>query len=293
MKKLLVTGASGFLGWHIVQRLKTTWETYGIFLKHAVKTSGCTFMRCDLTRYADVKGLFGRIRPDAVIHAAAMSDPNYCQQNQPETDKINLDAAELIAGLCAEHEIPCLFTSSDLVFDGLQPPYCEIDPVSPINYYGEQKVLAEQAMRKRYPRTVICRMPLMFGDSGPAMTKSLQPMLKAMASGVALNLFVDEYRTPISGRDAAAGLVIALERMPDILHLGGGERVSRYEFGRMVAGTFNLSNAVLTPRRLADHDMPAPRPPDISFDSSKARSFGFHPGSLQSELKYLNGIIGV
>jgi dTDP-4-dehydrorhamnose reductase len=287
VKKLLITGASGFLGWNLIQHAKSEWTIIGTFFSHPLKIPGVTLFRVDLTRFKDLKNLFHEARPDAVIHTAAISDPNFCQQNQKNTHKINTEAAINIAGLCADRKIPCLFTSSDLVFDGLNPPYNEKDEPSPVSHYGEQKVLAEQGMKKRYPKIVICRMPLMFGDPGPVAKSFIQPMIRQMKAGIEINLFVDEFRTPVSGKDAAQGLIIALNRMPRVIHLGGSERISRHAFGQLLIDVLQIRDAKLNPCQQKDLNLPAPRPPDVSLDSSKATDLGFRPNPLADELKCL------
>lgn len=291
MKKLLITGASGFLGWNIIQQAKTDWTIFGTFLSHFLKIPACTFVQVDLTRFNSLKRLFDQIKPDAVIHTAAISSANYCQQNRKDAYKINTEASVNIAGLCSDLEIPCLFTSSDLIFDGLNPPYREDDNPSPVSAYGEQKVLAESGMKDRYPPTVICRMPLMFGDPGPVAVSFIQPLINAMQSGIKVDLFIDEYRTPVSGINAAEGLMIALNTLPDIIHLGGSERISRYEFGQLLLKTFQIRTAIVNPCKRKDLNLPAPRPPDVSFDSSKAAALGFQPNALTVELERLRDII--
>ena len=216
-----------------------------------------------------------------------MTDPNFCQQNRALSHNINTQVPINIADLCSGLDIPCLFTSSDLVFDGLTPPYSEDDEPSPLSFYGEQKALAEAGMKDRYPSTVICRMPLMFGDPGPVAANFVQRMVHAIQAGETINLFADEFRTPVSGRDAAKGLLIALDRLPGMIHLGGPERISRYEFGKLLSETFRLSTARLNPCRQEDLKMPAPRPPDVSLDSSKATALGFSPKSLKEEMEAL------
>jgi dTDP-4-dehydrorhamnose reductase len=183
--------------------------------------------------------------------------------------------------------IPYLFTSSDLVFDGLNPPYAEEDEPSPVSFYGEHKALAEAGIKNCYPPAVICRMPLMFGDPGPVATSFIQPLIKKMIEGNEVHLFVDEFRTPVSGRDAAQGLMLALDNLPGIIHLGGTERISRYEFGKLVADTFKIRDAKLNACRQEDIKTAADRPPDVSLDSSKAMGLGFDPGSLINELEEL------
>jgi dTDP-4-dehydrorhamnose reductase len=100
-------------------------------------------------------------------------------------------------------------------------------------------------------------------------------------------LFIDEFRTPVSGEAAAEGMLIALERLPGMIHLGGPERISRYGFGRLLAEVLHVPGAKLNPCRQKDIPMSAPRPPDVSLDSSKANYMGFRPYSLRRELERL------
>ena len=289
MKALLITGVSGFLGWNICRQARSDWSIFGTYCSHAVNIPEIKTIRADLAGFNDVKRVFKEVNPDAVIHTAALSDPNFCQKHPESTRKINTDAAINIAGLCSDLQIPCLFTSSDLVFDGTSPPYRETDEPSPVNIYGEQKVIAEIGMKNRCPSVVICRMPLMFGSPGPASSSFMQPLLSQMKSGAEANLFVDEYRTPLSGTNAAEGLLIALEKLPDILHLGGLERISRYEFGKLLAKIFNIPHARLNSCRQRDVKMAAARPSDVSLDCAKARKMGFQPDTIKLSLQKLRG----
>jgi len=290
MKNLLITGASGFLGWNLIRAAKSDWTIFGTYSSHPVTIPDISLIKSDLTNFKDLKRLFDHTKLDAVIHTAAISNPNFCQENRSDTHKINTKAPINIASFCSDLKIPCLFTSSDLVFDGLNPPYTEDDEPSPINAYGEQKALAEEGIKERYPATVICRMPLMFGDPGPVATSFIQPLIKALKSIDEVNLFVDEYRTPLSGRNAAEGLMLAFKNMPPIIHLGGHEKISRFDFGRLLADVFGIRKAKLKQCKQKDMDMPAPRPPDVSFDISKAKALGFQPNPLREELKYLMGV---
>jgi dTDP-4-dehydrorhamnose reductase len=290
MKRLLLTGASGFLGWNLCRLAHHEWEIFGTFQANAIEIPGVRLCPLDLTSPADVTELFRRIRPHAVIHAAAAANPNLCQENPNGTARVNVEASIHIAALCADSRIPCLFTSTDLVFDGLNPPYAEDDPPSPVNVYGMQKVRAEQGMMHEYPEVTICRMPLMFGDPGPAASSFIQPMVRAMREGRELKLFTDEFRTPVSGRDAALGLLLVLGRgASGIIHLGGKERISRHAFGELLASALGIRGARLVRCLRQDVPMVAPRSRDVSLDSSKAFAMGFQPAPLESSLKELAG----
>lgn len=284
-KKLLLTGAGGFLGWNLCRQASSRWDVFGTVFSRPLETAGVNIVQIDLTNFTALKRLFSEIRPHAVIHTAALSDPNFCQLNRARTHRINVEASINLAGLCSDASIPCVFTSSDLVFDGLNPPYGEEDPVSPVSIYGEQKVLAEQGMLERYSRATICRMPLMFGHAGPLAVSFIQPMIQALQEGRGLKLFADEFRTPLSGRDAVQGLFMALKKVRGVIHLGASERISRYDFGLLLARVFGLSQEKLTPCSQRDIPMPAPRSPDVSLDSRRAFALGFKPGPLKKELE--------
>jgi len=287
MKKLLITGASGFLGWHLCQIAKQEWEVYGTYFSHSLEIPGIKMLKVDLVDFQELKQIFDAVQPAAVIHTAAISQPNFCQTHPDESHAINVTASCNIAGLCADSSISCAFTSTDLVFDGLNAPYRETDPVCPVNIYGEQKVMAEEGMLKRYPMTAICRMPLMFGKETPTATSFIQPFIQTLKQGKELNLFIDEFRTPVSGKTAAKGLLLALEKVNGLIHLGGKEIISRYDFGRLLVEVFQLAPDGLKGCQQKDVKMAAPRPSDVSLDSSKAFSLGYQPLSLREELQDL------
>lgn len=289
MKKLLVTGASGFLGWNLCQLAKPEWQVYGTYFSKTVEIPGASLLQADLTDFESLKRLFLAIKPDAVIHTAAQSNPNFCQTNREESYLINVTTSGNIASLCADYSIACAFTSTDLVFNGSNPPYRETDSVCPINYYGEQKVLAERSMLELYPKTAVCRMPLMFGLTPLGATSFIQPFIKALREGKELTLFTDEFRTPVSGQTAASGLLLALEKVEGIIHLGGKESISRYEFGSLMAEVLQLPQDKLKGCLQKDVPMAAPRPKDVSLDSSKAFNLGYQPLSLRQELENLRG----
>ena len=255
-------------------------------LQHPVNVPGIQAVRVDLRDQDAVAGLIKEIRPDAVIHAAAVSDADFCQTHEAESYPLNVETPVRLAGLCRSRSIPYLFISSDLIFDGLKGHYRETDLPRPRSCYGGQKVLAEQGVLKAYPEAVVCRLPLLIGIAGPG-GKGILPMLRAMREGRPLRLFMDEYRTPLTTRSAVAGLQVVLGRARGIIHLGGPERVSRYDLGRLIAEIFGEKEAELVPCWQADIPTPAPRPQDVSLDSSMAFGLGFRPLPLAEQLREL------
>ena len=288
MKKLLITGVSGFLGWNLSQLASKNWQIYGTYFSHALEIAGINLYKVDLTDFLALKKSFLEVKPDAVIHLAAQSQPNFCQKNPELSYKVNVTSTINLAQLSAEFQIPFLFTSTDLVFDGTNPPYQESDRVSPINLYGEQKAEAEQEILNAYPESIICRMPLMFGIPSPCSPSFIQPFIQTLKLGNSLSLFADEMRSPVSGKTASEGILLALENCRgEILHLGGKESISRYQFGLLMAEKLGLPTDKISACLQADVPMAAPRPKDVSLNSTKAYGLGYNPPSLGEEFDYL------
>ncbi|HEX3019733.1 MAG TPA: NAD(P)-dependent oxidoreductase [Chitinispirillaceae bacterium] len=292
MKKLLITGASGFLGWNLCSVASNRYSVIAVSNNNPIELDNISKRKCDITDYHQLKNLFISEKPDAVIHAAAASNPNFCQNNPEESFKINVSASINIAGLCADLQAACIFTSSDLVFNGKNPPYKEDDLTAPLNIYGQQKVSAEQQMRSRYENVTICRMPLMYGDAPDSAGSFIKLWIQKLIDGNTLNLFTDEVRTPVSALDASRGLLIALEKPGEIIHLGGQERLSRFDIGRILYDLIGNPKSVIKPCKQKDVPMAAPRPTDVSLDSSKAIAMGYNPGTIEEEVRKLKCLSG-
>ncbi|HEY9881443.1 MAG TPA: NAD(P)-dependent oxidoreductase [Leptolyngbyaceae cyanobacterium] len=285
MKTLLVTGASGYLGWHLSQLTQPDWQVYGTYLTQSLDLPGVKLEAVDMTDTDALKDFLQWLRPDAIIHTAAQSKPNLCEQAPDAAFAINVVATQWVAEYCARADIPCVFTSTDLVFDGQAAPYEESAAPAPINLYGHQKAEAERRFLAIYPDGVVCRMPLMFGGPTPRATCFLQEFVAQLQQSQPLKLFTDEYRTPIHIEDAARGLLLALEQGQGILHLGGQQRISRYDFGLVMADVFGFSRDLILPSKQADVPMAASRPPDVSMVSDRAFGLGYAPRKVVEALQ--------
>jgi len=281
-KKLLITGASGLLGYALCLQAEHAYNVYGTCFQNEVMVPGVAPIRLDLADARQIALIFKEIKPEAVIHAAAFSSPNDCEQHPEKSRFINLQATIEIAQLCSELNIPLVFTSSDLVFNGEDAPYLEDNPVSPICVYGEHKTAAEKAMREIYPEATICRMPLMLGVAPGADSGFLTHMVRTLRNKERLILFTDEFRTAVDTNSAATGLLMALRHPGELLHLGGRRRLSRFSMGCLVADVIKADHGLLKPMLSKDLPMPAPRSLDVSLSSDRAYDLGYEPEDLVS-----------
>lgn len=287
-KRLLVTGMSGFLGYALGRIAPGTGLGF-------VLTATCYRRRpegfrgdlvpVDLADRSALEKVLVAVRPQAVIHLAAISQPNRCESDGAGTAAVNVAAGATLARWCARHQARLVFTSSDLVFDGSRPPYGEDAVPTPLNAYARQKVGAERAIGELHPRAVICRMPLLFGYGGPGAQGFAQEMVTAIARGTPLNLFTDEFRTPLWTTCAARALLAALDWPGGIYHLGGPERISRHAFGQRIAAQLGVGEAHLQPLTQGALPMAAERPADVSLTNRKARALGFAPLALDDAIE--------
>lgn len=283
-RPLVITGASGFLGWHLCRRARPRWPVHGLYHRHLPELPGLALTGLDLTNAAALGRWLRDIRPAAVIHTAALSLPNHCEEQPDQSAAINIKATRTLAEYCGAQAIPLVFTSTDQVFDGTAAPYAETSLPNPINTYGRHKLAAEQLLRQIHPAVTICRLPLLYGPASSTAECFLQGFLRTLAAGQPLQLFVDEFRSPAYVEDVTAGLLLALGRPGDLLHLGGPERINRYDFGLAMAAIFGLDKTLILPSYQRQVVMPARRPPDVSSDSRRAVALGYHARGVRAGL---------
>ena len=286
MKKLIITGASGFLGYHILRLAEPDWEVYGITHSKSFDFAKAVAINCDLRNYIELGNFIDDIEPDAIIHTAAIADANFCEQNKELSYEVNVEAAKNLAGICCDYNIPFVFTSTDLVFDGKRGMYKEDDAKNPVSVYGEQKSAAEDEVLRIYPLASIFRLPLMFGFPDASTSNYLQKFISQIENEEPVKLFYDEYRSICGARSIAEG-ILKLMGNAGVIHLAGKENLSRYEFGLKAAKAFNLNQSLLESCSQKDVKMAAPRPADVSLDISKAVSLGYAPIYLEEELKLI------
>jgi len=287
MKTVFVTGISGFLGSQMASFAPTDVKIVGCSHTQAITLPKVESFPLDLTNAHLVTKKLDEIQPDAIIHLAALSNPNYCEQHPAQSQAVNVDTSMALAKWAAGAEVPFLFSSTDLVFDGQDAPYSEADAPNPVSVYGQHKVQAEQAILSVYPKAIVARLPLLFGlalKNQGFMTN----WLEKLRAGETVFAFSDEFRTPASTASVAKGIWLLLEKsVSGIWHLGGAERISRYDFAVQMAEVFGLPTKNIQASLQKDVNMPATRPADVSLDSLKAFELGYQPKSVREELEMM------
>ena len=287
-KKILITGASGFLGYHLLRSsFAKGFEVYGLYNSGTISFEHSTNLQLDLRNYIDMGNVIDDIEPDIVIHTAALTDANLCQTNKELSHELNVEVTRNLAGICCDYQVPFVFTSTDLVFDGTKGNYTEDDQANPLMIYGEHKLLAEQEVVRVYPAALIVRCPLMFGSLEASSKNYFSNFIKALREGKRNKLFYDEYRSVCGAKSIAEGILHICEEASGVIHLAGLERVSRFDFGVAIAYAFGLDKSLLESCSQKDIQMAAPRPADVSLNIQKAISYGYSPLTYREELKQI------
>ena len=253
-----ITGAGGLIGSHIARTAAVHAPDWRI--------RGLTRDDLDLTNFREVQRQYEADPPDLLIHCAAMSDLKACEKQLAQTRLVNREATFFLSGLA--QDIPMIFFSSDLVFDGRHGQYTEEDEPSPLTVYARSKAEAE-ALVMANPLHTTVRTSLTAGKS-PNGNRGIEEQLTLRwARGDTVKLFADEYRCPIPAEATARAIwELALTKRPGLYHLAGSERMSRLEIGRLIAAKYPDLNPKIEPCSLRDYDGP-PRAADTSLDCAK------------------------
>ena len=253
-----ITGAGGLIGSHIVRAAAVHAPNW--------RVRGLTRSDFDFTDFPEVQRQFEADLPQLVIHCAAMSDPTVCEAQQTHTRLVNREATFYLSGLA--QDIPMIFFSSDLVFDGKHGNYTEQDEPSPLTFYARTKAEAEALVLANLLHSVV-RTTLTAGKS-PNSDRGIEEQLRLRwAKGDTVKLFIDEYRCPIPAEVTARAIwELALAKRPGLYHLAGSQRLSRLEIGQAIAESRPEWNPKIESCSLRDYAGP-PRAPDTSLDCGK------------------------
>ena len=280
-EKICLTGGSGFLSWAFIEKVLPE----RLFLPLRQRSPALPNAKI-FESFADVDWgqHFKNERVVGVINTAAMSNPVECHAHPEQSHWVNVEWPLYLGQLCRERSIPCVHFSSDLVFDGQADLYGDQAQANPLSLYGEQKAEVEKRLPEIYPESWICRLPLLFGESGVGSKNGWASWIEKAHSGLKQPLFVDEFRSAIRTSRVADFVLSRLGELSGVMNVGGPKGISRYEMGEAVCDVFDLNSSCISPSSLEELNLSPPRPPRLILDSSQAESEGFESLSFKEEL---------
>jgi dTDP-4-dehydrorhamnose reductase len=271
--RILVTGANGRLGSYLLERLVgREHEIIAWSGKSHDQRSGLRVRPVDLTDARALLAAINEADPDVVIHAAAVSSAEVAHRQPDRARAVNVEGTSRLAEWAARNERRLVYTSTDLVFDGTKSWYEEDDPAEPILEYGRSKQAGERPVLA-LERGVVARMGLLYGPSRSGGTGFFDRALAALQAGTPQTFFTDEYRTPLHYETAARILVrLAESDATGLMHVGGPERLSRFELMRRVATAMGIDSRFVVGNLRSNVPSAESRPADVSLATRRLES---------------------
>lgn len=277
--KVLITGSNGMLGKALLETFKDG-KLYGIGSARAAKNQAAGFFeyeQCDITDRDDVRSTVSRIRPDAVVHAAAFTQVDDCEREQDKAMAVNFTGTAHVADAAGEHGAFLIFVSTDYVFDGRKKsPYVEDDPTGPLNVYGRSKLAAENYLRQRAGGYLIARTSWVYGPGGKNFVEAI---LRLSAERETLEVVKDQTGRPTYTYDLAAAIFHLCDYamsgagqgskiLPPVLHVANCGAASWFDFAKEIVLLSGRKVAV-KPILAEQLKRPAARPENSVLDTAR------------------------
>lgn len=267
---LVVTGASGLLGVCVLRSaIELGWETVGLCHQHVIRDPALHVSSVNLTDESATRKFLFDLRPDAIVHCAAATNVDWCEDNPKQAHAINSQASAVLADIASALNARLIYVSTDAVFDGGQGCYLETDEPTPLNVYSESKLAGERETLRRNPSAIVARVSI-YGWNAQDKESLAEWVLRRLEQGADVPGFTDVFFTPILVNDLVPVLFAMLQHeLVGLYHVTGSERISKFEFARRVATTFGFDPGRVAPCQVQDMNLRAPRPLDVSLNTGK------------------------
>jgi dTDP-4-dehydrorhamnose reductase len=243
----------------------------------------------DITDRQGIENVLSEFRPDVIIHGAAMTHVDECEQHKELAYNLNVVGTQNIVDAAKELGAHVVHISTDFIFDGQDGPYNEEGIPNPVSYYGETKLQAEHIVQTVDSWSIL-RTVLVIGIAEDLSRSNIVLWAKgALEKAQPIRVVDDQFRTPTLAEDLAQGaLLAATQRAQGIFNISGPDFMSIYELVESVAEHFGLSMATVTRVDSSTLNQPAVRPPRTGFNISKAvENLGYRPHSFKEALEII------
>ncbi len=289
--RVLITGGTGLLGKALLEAAPPSCEVRGTFHRNPPPAEWMSrFFPLDVREEPAILRLIDEFRPQAVVHTASVGSVDQAEREPDSVAAVNVGGTRHLGAACERIGATLVLISSNAVFDGTDPPYHESSLTRPANRYGAQKIEAEGWVRQHLSRFLIVRPILMYGWPFPggrdnAVTRWLADLEQGRTIPVARDLF----SMPLWVGNAAEAIWAAVSQGREgILHLAGADRLTLFEFAQKTARAFGLEESMVLPVDHADLRLPAHRPKDTSFVTTRMeQELGIRPVAVQEGLSIM------
>lgn len=276
--RILLTGASGLLGLNIALALDgKEHQVFGAANTPPLEWANFKTIQAELTGEGVLEKLFAEIKPEAVIHCAAIANVDDCETKPELAETINARLPGQIAALAAQYKAKMVHISTDAVFDGQKGNYLETDTPNPLSVYAKTKLGGENAVTVANPNALIARVNF-YGWSMSGKRSLAEWFVNNLAEGNPIKGFKDVLFCPFMVLDLVATLMQAIDKdLKGLYHVVGSEAMSKYDFGQAIARKFGFDTNLLTPASVYDAGLKAARSPNLTLNTGKIASALGHP----------------
>lgn len=287
MKKILVTGSNGLLGQKLVYKLKARPDVELVATARGANRlldqTGYAFYQLDIENRENVDEVIDAVKPDHIIHTAAMTQVDDCELDHAACDRANVDAVQYMVNAAERNNCHFVHISTDFIFNGEEGPYDEEGVADPLSYYGNAKWKGELIVQQSKLKWAVLRTVLVYGIADNMSRSNIVLWAKgALEKGEPINVVDDQFRSPTLAEDLADGCILAVDKQATgIYNISGKDQLSIIDLVRTVADYYGLDKSLINPVSSKTLNQPAKRPPVTGFILDKARrELGYNPHSF-------------
>ena len=300
MKKILITGSNGLLGQKLINRLIDEKDYYIIATgkgenRHPLKGS-FLYDELDVTVHEHVIKTMQRHQPDFVVHTAAMTNVDACENDKAGCIALNITATENLVQACSLLKSHFIHLSTDFIFSGTHAMYKEEEKPDPLSYYGWSKWESEKIVMQLTDKYTIVRTILVYGVVADMSRSNIVLWAKnALEKNLPISVVDDQFRTPTFAEDLSDAIFNIIEKKAmGIYHIAGPQLMSIKELVERVADFFQYPKNNINAVKSDTLNQPAKRPPVTGLDISKAKKdLGYHPHTFEEGLEIIKQQIKV
>jgi len=289
--KILITGSNGLLGQKLVGQCLKRKINFLASSKGVNRNNDCpdeNYISLDICDVNNIQDVFNTYTPTHVIHTAAITNVDYCEENPEECEQVNVVATQLLFEASQKCKAHFQLLSTDFVFDGLKGNYEESDQPSPLSVYAKSKVDGENLLLNSSNNNwSIVRTIIVFGIGNNLSRSNIICWAKdVLSKGQEITIVDDQFRAPTWADDLAwACLRICELNEKGIFHISGPETMSIFDLVNRVAKHFKLPADKVKPISSSQLNQAAKRPPKTGFNLRKSQEkLGYSPKTLEETL---------
>jgi len=277
--KIIVTGSNGMLGREFV-------EVGG---KRGKEMIGWTRKDLDLEKPEEGIRRLKELKPDGVIHCAAETNVDLCEQKPDWARRVNAEVTGRLAQAAREVGAWFVYISTSGLFDKKKGPFTEEDRPHPLTVYGNSKLEGEKEVRAAHPTALILRAGWLFGGPLELKKNFVGARLREAKSQKTIFSATDKHGSPTWTRDfAERALELMGQGIDGIVHLTNSGEATRFDYVREI---FRLTGHQ-APQRADSSQFPrqAPVPNDERLDSCRIGKMRFWQEALAEYLQGQNSV---